>query len=121
MNEIELQGMNNLEITPAMRKYANKKLEKAAEHTQQYISNIRANLSHENHTATNLIEVIVFLHGGKTIRNQTRSEDMYASIDIACSSLERQLRKYKEKQIALQRSRSLQDKIIATEDMPQAV
>ena len=120
MNKIELQGMN-LEITRAMDEYANRKIDNATEHTQAYISNIRANLSYENHTATNLIEIIVFLSGGKIIRNQTRSEDMYASIDIACSSIERQLRKYKEKQIDLKRSRSLQEKLTAPEEMPQAV
>jgi putative sigma-54 modulation protein len=120
MNKIDLQGLN-LEITPAIEQYVNKKLSRATKHTSEYISNVRINLSCETRTATCLVEVIVFLYGGKTIRNHTRSEDMYASVDIACASVERQLRKLKEKNIDIKRYRSLEEKLSTAPDLTSAI
>ncbi len=115
-----MQGLN-LEVTRAIEQYVNKKLSRAIKHQPEFIASIRVNLSYENRTNTNLVELIIFLHGGKTLRNQTRSEDMYASVDIACASIERQLRKLKEKNIDLKRYRSLEDKLSTLPDLGVAI
>lgn len=120
MNKMEIHGLN-LEITRAIEQYVNKKLGRATKHTSEFISNMRVNLSYENRTSTNLVEVIIFLHGGKTLRNQTRSEDMYASVDISCASVERQLRKLKEKNLDLKRYRSLEEKLTALPELGSAI
>ncbi len=120
MNKLELHGLN-IEITRAIEQYVSKKFNRATKHTSEFISNVRVNLSCESRTATHLVEVIVFLHGGKTIRNQTRTEDMYASVDIASASLERQLRKIKERNIDVKRYQSMEEKLSAVPDLTTAI
>ncbi len=110
MVKFEIQGLNGLEITEAMESYFEKKLNRACKHNEQLISSVKTNLSYEAKTDSNIVEIIVFLGGGKTIRNYSRTDDMYASIDIACASIERQLRKAKEKIIDVRRYRSFEEK-----------
>lgn len=120
MNKIDVQG-RDLEVTRAIEQYVYKKLSRAIKHMAEHVSSARVNLSCESRTATHLVEVIVFMHGGKTLRNQTRSEDMYASIDIACASLERQIRKIKEKNMDIKRYRSMESKLGAAPDLITAI
>jgi ribosomal subunit interface protein len=120
MNKIDVQG-RDLEITRAIEQYIYKKLTRAIKHMSEHVSSARVNLSCESRTATHLVEIIVFMQGGKTLRNQTRSEDMYASIDIACGSLERQIRKIKEKNIDVKRYRSIESKLGEVPDLITAI
>ncbi len=108
MNKIEIQGLN-LEVTQSIQGYVNRKLQKAIKYSSEYILGIKANLTCEKDS--HLIELIIFLHGGKTLRNATRSEDMYASIDIACDSIDRQLRKIKQRKIDVKKYKSIEEKL----------
>ena len=108
MNRIEIQG-SNLVVTQSIQGYINRKLQKAVKHSSEYILSIKANLTCERDSQ--MIELIIFLHGGKTLRNATRTEDMYASIDIACGSIERQLKKIKQRKLDVVRCRSIEEKL----------
>ena len=117
MKKIDINGQN-LDLTNAIRDYVNKKVERSLKHSIDNVSHVRINLSCEPKTGTHLVETIVFLHGGKTLHNKTRSEDMYASVDIACASIERQMRKAKEKSIDVGRYKSFESKI---NELPESI
>ena len=88
----------NLEVTPALRDYTQTKLERAIQHFGDAVREADVHLS----VARNLrvpqqtAEVTVFANG-TVIRAQERSENLYASIDLAAGKLARQLRKWKER------------------------
>jgi putative sigma-54 modulation protein len=108
--KIDVQGLN-LPVTEAIENYVHKKIQRATKHCTEFLSSVKVNLMCENKSNTHLVEVIVFLHGGKTLHNKTRSEDMYASIDIACASMERQIRKIKEKHNDIKRHKVIEEKL----------
>lgn len=102
-------------LTDAIKNYLEKKVQRAVKNTEGWVSSVKVNLWHEPRTDSHVVEIIVFLNGGKTIRNYSRTDDMYASIDIACASVERQLRKAKEKVIDIKRYNSIKDKLTVSQ------
>lgn len=80
-----------------MKNYFTKKLEKALSHSLDYIQSIKVNFDSDTKSNTHLVEIIVFTECQKTFKNETTSEDMYGSIDLATDNIERQLRRHKEK------------------------
>lgn len=101
---VEIQGLN-IEVTDALKEYLAPKLERAITHSGGLIHNIKVNFSCENKLGNkkDLVEIIVFLDKGKTVRQEIASEDMYASIDLATAGIERQLRRTKEKIVTVRR------------------
>jgi len=94
--------VKNVELTDAIRSYVEKKVSKVKKYFDQVID-IHVVLDvHKNvHTAEILVNAKgVFLKGIE------KSEDLYASIDLAMDKIERQLVKYKEKL----KSKKLMDK-----------
>jgi ribosome hibernation promoting factor len=83
----------HLDSTEALKAYAREKLE----HMQRYID--RPGEAHvvlyvdrlEHHADINLQA------GGFHLRGQAKSEDMYASIDLAADKIQKQLKKHKDK------------------------
>ncbi|BEV36612.1 ribosome-associated translation inhibitor RaiA [Synechococcus sp. M16CYN] len=88
----------NFEITPALREYANTKLERATSHFSDAISEADVHLSvaRNPRVSQQTAEVTVFANG-TVIRAQERSENLYASIDLVAGKLARQLRRWKER------------------------
>lgn len=86
---------NNLEVTPALREYAEKKLSRLERYfdtpveAEVYVSLAVQRDEHK-------VEVTVPLPG-LLIRAEEARDDMYASIDLVVEKLERQIRKYKTK------------------------
>ncbi|MDH5202016.1 MAG: ribosome-associated translation inhibitor RaiA [Nitrospirota bacterium] len=90
----------HLEITPALKKYAEEKIKKF----DRYISNISeaiVTLSVEKyrHKAEVLLKV-----NGVLIQAEGITGEIYASIDDVVEKLERQIKKYKEKLISHRKS-----------------
>ncbi|SDG91934.1 MULTISPECIES: ribosome hibernation-promoting factor, HPF/YfiA family [unclassified Nitrosomonas] len=86
---------NHVEITPAMRDYVNSKIDKIARHFDHVIE-VNVILSVEKHKQK--AEANVHIRG-KDIFVEAEGVDMYASIDSLVDKLDRQLLKYKEKNI----------------------
>ena len=88
----------NIEITDAIKAYVKEKASKVAAHYEQ-IDSIDAVLSVIKNPSVNdsHIAEINCKVGGDTIRVEERAENMYASIDLVCDKLDRQVKKYKEK------------------------
>lgn len=96
--KLVIQG-KNIEITDAIRRQVNQKIEKATAHFQTLINKVDVCLSVQNNpriAPKQTAEVTVFLNN-VVVRAEESSESLYASIDMVTDKLTRQLRKYKEK------------------------
>ncbi|MDX1917946.1 MAG: ribosome-associated translation inhibitor RaiA [Candidatus Caenarcaniphilales bacterium] len=107
MSKFELHS-SNLDLTDALEQYAIRKVNRAIKHNKSFVSKVKINLIYENRPNSCMVEIIAFLIGGKTVRNYSSSDDMYASIDIASAGIDRQLRKLKEKHLTTERHRILE-------------
>ena len=88
----------NLEITPALRDYTQTKLERATLHFGDAVreADVHLSVARNPRVPQQTAEVTVFANG-TVIRAQERSENLYASIDLAAGKLARQLRRWKER------------------------
>jgi putative sigma-54 modulation protein len=83
----------NIEITDAIRSYAEKKVAKL----EKYFDHItEANVLLEVQKNLHIVEVLITAKG-VFMKGLEKSEDLYASIDLAVDKIEKQLVKYKEK------------------------
>ena len=92
----------NIEITDAIRSYAEKKVSKLKKY---FDSQIEANVLLEVQKNLHIVEVLISTKG-IFMKWLEKSEDLYASIDLAVDKIEKQLVKYKEKL----KSKKLMDK-----------
>jgi len=88
----------NIEITEALRSYAEEKLKRKSKHSDQimsihFIFLIESTSSKEQQQVA---EAVVSLRG-KTVNATAASEDMYKSIDLVLDKVDRQLIKYRDK------------------------
>ena len=96
-----IQG-NNIDVTESIHDYVAEKLEKAVKHFQNLATKVDVHLSvARNARISNKhkAEVTVYANG-TIIRAQEHSENLYASIDLVSDKITRQLRKYKERNLA---------------------
>lgn len=91
----------NIEITDAIKAYVKEKAGKVAAHYEQIdaIDAVLSVIKNPSVSDSHVAEVLCKI-GGETIRVEERAESMYASIDLVCDKLDRQVRKYKEKGLA---------------------
>ncbi|WP_146549628.1 ribosome hibernation-promoting factor, HPF/YfiA family [Rummeliibacillus suwonensis] len=86
----------NIEVTPAIRKYVESKIQKL----ERYFNNdldatANVNLKVYNDKRTK-VEVTIPMKN-LTLRAEERNSDMYAAVDLITAKLERQIRKHKTK------------------------
>lgn len=95
-----VQG-NNIDVTTAIRQYANEKIGNAVKHFSGIASKVDVHLSvARNPRIANKHKAEVTVNAnGKVICARESSEDLYASIDLVADKLGRQLRKFKEKHL----------------------
>ncbi|WP_078429900.1 ribosome hibernation-promoting factor, HPF/YfiA family [Alkalihalobacterium alkalinitrilicum] len=85
----------NLEITPALRSYVEKKVSKVEKYFDSTpLSEVHVRLQVMNNE--NIIEVTIPMPQ-LLLRAEEKHEDMYAGIDLVVEKLERQIRKHKTK------------------------
>lgn len=83
----------NIDLTDAIRSYVNKKIGKVKKYFDQVIEvHVVLEVQKNLHTAEVLVNA-----KGVFLKGLEKSEDLYASIDLAVDKIERQLVKYKEK------------------------
>lgn len=83
----------NLEITPALRSYAEEKLTRLTKYLEQIVT-VHVVLSVNKHRQTAEVTLRV---RDLTIRAEEESDDLYSSIDLVVEKLERQILRYKER------------------------
>ena len=86
----------NIEITPALREYAEKKIGKLERYFEDSVdANVNVNLKFYNDQESK-IEVTIPMTD-LVLRAEEHNQDMYAAIDLVVNKLERQIRKHKTK------------------------
>lgn len=86
----------NIEVTPAIREYVEKKIGKLERYfTETPNANVHVNLKVYNDKTTKVEVTIPLPH--LVLRAEETNADMYAGIDLINDKLERQIRKYKTK------------------------
>ena len=100
MNIYQLIG-RNLEVTEAMRQYAEDKLAKLDRFSDQIVdaSVVMSYDTKQNAAEPARVEVQVNLPNG-VIRAEERAQDTYAAVDLVVDKLERQLKRFKGRMIA---------------------
>jgi putative sigma-54 modulation protein len=86
----------HMEASPAVKDYAEERLDKIRKYFQRELLSAHAVFSVErnhNHTA----EFSLTLPNGIVLQARETTEDMYSSVDLAAARIERQVRKWKEK------------------------
>ncbi|MBE0466996.1 MAG: ribosome-associated translation inhibitor RaiA [Candidatus Desulforudis sp.] len=83
----------NIEVTPALRGYAEKRLRKLAKF-EQHFGEVQVTLTVEKDS--HRIEVTIPIDG-MILRGEETTGDMYASMDLVVEKLEKQLDRYKGK------------------------
>jgi len=88
----------NLEVTDAIKAYVKEKVGKVASHFDQIqgIDVVLTVIKNPSVSDSHIAEVNCKLLGD-TVRVEEKAETMYASIDLVSDKLERQVRKYKER------------------------
>ena len=88
----------NLELTDALKKYTESKINKAIHHFKDIVKEADIHLKIEKNKgiAFQSAEITIFANGA-IIRAEEKSENLYSSIDLVSNKLSRQLRKYKER------------------------
>ena len=95
--QIVVKG-KNIEITDALRSYAEKKLHPMERHFDNIIEvqatlNVAKNPSVERN---NVVELTALVNGA-VLRVEESADNMYAALDLAAERMDRQVRKYKER------------------------
>jgi putative sigma-54 modulation protein len=90
--QINIRG-KNIEVTPALRGYVEKRLRKL-EKFEQHFGEVQVTLTVEKDS--HRVEVTVPIDG-MILRGEETTGDMYASVDLVVEKLEKQLEKYKGK------------------------
>lgn len=86
----------NIEVTPALREYAEKKISKLEKYfTESPNAIVHVNLKVYNDKKTKVEVTISLPH--LVLRAEETNQDMYAGIDLITDKLERQIRKHKTK------------------------
>lgn len=93
--QLSVKG-RNLEITAALRAYAEEKLSRLTRYLENIVS-INVVLSVEKHRQ--ITEVTLRVRD-LTIRAEEEGDDLYSSIDLVAEKLERQILRYKERIMA---------------------
>src|ERR671921_809575 len=93
----------NIPVTEALQRYAAEKVERVARFFDEGRSDSRAEveLIHERNRAVSepeVAEATLFINGS-VLKASEASEDMYASIDRMSDKLERQVKRYRGRQI----------------------
>jgi putative sigma-54 modulation protein len=99
MNIYQISG-RNIEVTDAMRQYAEDKLAKL-ERFSDHIVDAKVVMSYSPGKSTNpaKVEIQVNVPQG-VVRAEERGADTYAAVDMVVDRLERQLKKHKERHLA---------------------
>ena len=94
---LQVKG-KNVEVSPAIREYAERKLAKLSKQLAEQ-TQVELELSEQKNpsiAASHVAEATIFTKG-PTIRAREASRDMRASIDQLAENLERQVKRYREK------------------------
>lgn len=87
----------HLEVTPAIKGYADKKVGKITKYFDNIIEvDVTLSVEHSKEGPMHVADALVFANG-TTIKATATEKDLYAAIDVVIDILEKQITKHKEK------------------------
>jgi len=100
--EVAVKG-RNIPVTEALERYATEKVERIARYfdDEHSVSRAEIELIHERNTSNpepEVADTTLFING-TVLKARETSADMYASIDLMSHKLERQVRRYRGRQL----------------------
>ncbi len=88
----------NLQLTPALKEYAEKKLMSIKKYFDHIIEvDVTLSVKDSKDTSRSKVCEVTVWANGNVLRGKKASEDLYASIDMVTDKIERQVKKAKEK------------------------
>lgn len=100
----------NIEVTDALRKYAEEKIGRVEKHFDHIIkAEIELIVEKNPSIADNQTVGVALFTKGPVVRAKESSKDMYASIDMVTGKLERQVEKYKGKTYSSKTQNNLEE------------
>ncbi len=102
----------NVEITPALRTYAEEKISKFDEKYQLKITGASVTLSVQKHR--HKAEVVIKAKG-EVVKAESSTEELYSSIDEVVDKLDKQLKKSKDKRVKRRKGAESPGRIDAAE------
>jgi putative sigma-54 modulation protein len=103
----------NVEVTEALREYANKKVSKIDKFFEKSPRGAQVTLSTER--GKHIVDITIQVDG-LLLRGEEKTNDMYASIDGAIDKIESQVHKYKTK---INRRFREENRVVVTPTVPQ--
>ncbi len=100
---INIKG-TNVDLTPSIKQYVEEKIG----HLEKFLGKIESakvelERDRHHHTGNVMRAEVMLIVGGKVMRADASSEDMYASIDMVVPKLKEQISKFKDKRVTLQK------------------
>lgn len=101
--KISIKG-TNLDLTPSLKEYAEEKIG----NLEKYLSGVieaKLELERDRHHQTGDVmrAEVMLIVGGKIMRADASSEDIYAAIDLVIPKLKEQISKFKDKRETLRK------------------
>ncbi|MGE3920022.1 MAG: ribosome-associated translation inhibitor RaiA [Gammaproteobacteria bacterium] len=87
---------HQLEVTPALKEFTSEKLQRILRHFDRIIS---INITFHVEKLDNIVDATVHIPS-HSIHASAKANDMYAAVDELTDKLDRQVKKYKEKEEA---------------------
>src|SRR4051812_16863205 len=93
----------NMDLTESVKDYVDEKIGNLAKYMEGAVAKVE--LDRDKHHKTGLVfrAEVMLTFGGKTLRADHSSEDIYASIDLVVPKLKEQISKFKDKKTTLAR------------------
>lgn len=94
---------SNLKLTASIKDYVDEKIGALAKYIKSNEAKVELGRDAHHRTGDVYRAEVMLVVGGKLLRAEAVSEDIYASIDLVIPKLKEQVSKFKDKRVTLQR------------------
>ncbi|HEV8601030.1 MAG TPA: ribosome-associated translation inhibitor RaiA [Patescibacteria group bacterium] len=101
--QIAIKG-TNLDLTPSIKQYVEEKIGNLEKYLNGVLeAKVELERDRHHHTGEVFRAEVMLIIGGKILRADASSEDIYASLDMVIPKLKEQISKFKDKRTTLQK------------------
>src|SRR6185436_12689052 len=93
----------NLSLTPSIKQYVNEKVNNLSKFISATEAEVELARDRHHRTGDVFRAEIMLMVGGKVMRADQESEDIYSAIDLVMPKLKEQISKFKDKRTTLER------------------
>ena len=99
---IQIKG-TNFDLTPSIKAYVDEKIGNLVKYIDVTAAEVELEKDKHHRTGNVFRAEVMLIVGGKVMRADAESEDIYASIDLVVPKLKEQISKFKDKKTTLER------------------